>query len=102
MLEALNEAILAEYYAVLERPKLKLDLYRVRIILDLIRRKATSALVMMQSYALPDRGDETFLEAALAAAADYLITGNKRHFPEELCKGQRVVSPGEFLGELTD
>jgi hypothetical protein len=29
-----------------------------------------------------------------------LITGNKRHFPKKACKGQRVVSPAEFLREL--
>jgi hypothetical protein len=47
--------------------------------------------------ALPDPGDEPFLEAALAGAAECLITGNLKDFPASARKGLAVLSPREFL-----
>jgi len=38
---------------------------------------------------------------AVAAAADYLVTGNVRHFPARLRAGVTVVSPAEFLQALS-
>jgi predicted nucleic acid-binding protein len=43
--------------------------------------------------------DNRFLECAEAAEADFLVTGNRRHFPELFGK-TRVVAPREFLTEL--
>lgn len=37
-----------------------------------------------------------FLECADAARADYLISGNQRHFPA-FWKGTKIISPSEFL-----
>lgn len=47
----------------------------------------------------PDPEDNRLLECAAAAAADYLITGNKRHFPTRWRKIM-VVNAREFL-EIT-
>lgn len=96
----INEHILAEYFGVLIRPKLGLNLKEVQIILDMIRLKGAKAPALAEALQLPDSGDEPFLEAALATGANALITGNKRHFPKKACKGQKVVSPAEFLREL--
>ncbi len=95
-----NEHILAEYLEVLTRPKFDLNPDNVRIIIEFIRAKGIKAPALAESFQLPDSSDEPFLEAALAALADFLITGNKKHFPKKLCKGQKVVSPQEFLGRL--
>ncbi len=48
-------------------------------------------------FRLPDPYDEPFLEVALAAKAEVLITGNKRHFPKKASGGVRILSPAEFL-----
>ena len=40
-----------------------------------------------------DEADQKFYEVYKAGEADYLITGNKKHFPEE----QGIVIPGEFI-----
>jgi len=93
----INEAILAEYRDVLERPRFELDQDAVQTILDTIRSKGLDTPALAESLSLPDRGDEPFLEAALAAHADALATGNRKHFPTEACKGQRVLNPSEFL-----
>ena len=46
---------------------------------------------------LPDRDDEPFLAVALAAQADYLVTGNLADYPAEARRGCAVVSPAEFM-----
>jgi predicted nucleic acid-binding protein len=43
-----------------------------------------------------DPDDNIFLECAAAARADYLITGNLRHFPR-FWKQTKAVSSREFL-----
>ena len=37
-----------------------------------------------------------FLECAVSAGADYIITGNARHFPDRF-ESIRMVTPKEFL-----
>ena len=100
VLIVLNESILAEYYEVLKRPKFELDIEAVLIVIDYIGSIGIKAPTLAKSITLPDRGDEPFLEAALATQADALITGNIKHFPKKFCRGQKVLSPREFLDSL--
>jgi predicted nucleic acid-binding protein len=44
-----------------------------------------------------DEADTRFQECAETATADYLVTGNKRHFPKS-CKTTEVVNAQELLG----
>ncbi|MBV9037914.1 MAG: hypothetical protein JO182_25715 [Acidobacteriaceae bacterium] len=44
----------------------------------------------------PHEADNRFLECVEAAQADFLITGNKRHFPAEW-EGTRIVNAREFF-----
>jgi predicted nucleic acid-binding protein len=44
----------------------------------------------------PDEADNRFLECAGEAQADYLVTGNKRHFPKRW-KSTQVVNARELL-----
>ena len=96
----INEHIMAEYREVLFRPKFDLNLNKVQTILEIMRLKGIKAPALPLSFQLPDSKDEPFLEAALATKTDALITGNKRHFPKKACKGQKVLTPKEFLLEL--
>lgn len=96
-----NSHILAEYYEVLRRPKSNLDIDFVDVVLEFIRAKGINAPALAETFFLPDSTDEPFLEAALAARADALITGNIKHFPKKSCKGQNVVSTMNFLNELS-
>ncbi|MGE0083399.1 MAG: putative toxin-antitoxin system toxin component, PIN family [Desulfococcaceae bacterium] len=93
----INEYILAEYYEVLTRPKFDLNPDNIQTVLSFIRSEGIQAPVLYQSVQLPDESDTPFLEAALAAYADVLITGNIRHFPKEFCKALPVMTPAEFL-----
>lgn len=47
----------------------------------------------------PDEPDNRFLECAEAADADYLVTGNKKHFPNQW-KRTRIVNARELLDTL--
>jgi len=49
---------------------------------------------------IKDKSDNKFLELALAAKADYLITGNKLHFTQKEYLGTKIRSPKEFWDEL--
>jgi predicted nucleic acid-binding protein len=43
-----------------------------------------------------DHDDNIFLECAEAAGADYLVTGNLKHFPR-FWKKTKITSPREFI-----
>jgi predicted nucleic acid-binding protein len=44
-----------------------------------------------------DPDDNKFLECADAGRADYLVTGNQRHFPR-FWKNTKVITSREFIG----
>ena len=52
------------------------------------------ALVIRNSVSFP--GDNVFLECADKAGADYLITGNSRHFPK-FWKKTKIITAREFV-----
>jgi uncharacterized protein len=89
--------ILLEYEEVLQRERFQLDRRLVGILIDFIVKtsEVTSSTPLRVSLSDPD--DNCFLEVSLASRADYLVTGNTRHFPPELCCGVKVLSPTEFL-----
>jgi putative PIN family toxin of toxin-antitoxin system len=95
-----SPAMLAEFREVLLRPKFSLDPSRVERFL----KSLESAAVILQPEralsACPDEADNRFLECAEAAEADYLVTGNKRHFPARW-RGTRVVNARELLAILS-
>lgn len=96
---AVSAAILAEYEDVLTRPKLNLDLGATRRLLQTMR---AVAIVVEPAFALrvsTDDADNRFLECAEAAGANFLVTGNRRHFPRRW-KTTFVVSSRELLAVL--
>ena len=46
------------------------------------------------------KSDNRILECALKAKVDFIITGNKKHFPFEEFKGSKIVTPREFIGKI--
>ncbi len=89
--------ILSEYDEVLSRPKFKFEEDKVAALLDHIEHRGLTVAASPLPQSLPDRDDEPFLEVAIAAQAECLVTGNQVHFPPRLCQGMKVVSPSEFL-----
>jgi uncharacterized protein len=91
-----SEAILAEYEETLSRPKFKMSPKEVKGLMAALCQVATIIEPTEPLTASPHEADNRFLECVEAAQADFLITGNKRHFPAEW-KGTRIVNAREFF-----
>ena len=91
--------IITEYKEVLRKPKFQFNPEKIDIILDQIQYlgEIVSSKPLMNS--LPAPGDNPFLEVALAGNAEYLVTGNINHFPNNLCQVIKIVSPSNFIIE---
>jgi predicted nucleic acid-binding protein len=89
-------AIMAEYRAVLPRPRLRLRAADVGELLALI--EAQALWVDVAPYAgqppLPDAADWPFVACALALGCP-VVTGNPRHFPARL--GLRVMTARQWV-----
>lgn len=98
----LSEALLAEYRAVLLRPRLcRLHELTETEIDALLANLARHAIVLMPTTAdaAPDPGDQ-FLWDLLAARPDLvLVTGDKRLLQNQP-RPQRVISPTDFAARL--
>ena len=96
-----SDAMLAEYADVLARPKFAFEADEIGALLAMLRGKGELIRPEGSAPALPDPDDSGFLHCAQAARAEYIVTGNKRHFPQDICGTIRVVSAGELLDRIT-
>lgn len=92
--------ILAEYDAVLARPRFGFDPDSVAALLDYIDVRSEVVASEPLKQRLPDPDDEPFLEVAAACGADCLVTGNLAHFPSDDRAGVTVLSPAQFMDGL--
>ena len=77
----LSGSIYTEYEEVISRPRFQRSPEAVVRALDAIRKAALWVRPTETMQACSDPDDNMFLECALAARANYLVTGNLRHFP---------------------
>jgi predicted nucleic acid-binding protein len=91
---------LEEYQDVLAREKFGIEPALVEAALRLIKQTAGMVQSRGAVAASPDPDDNKFLECAEAAGADYLVTGNKKHFPSHW-KKTKVVNAREFIEIIT-
>jgi uncharacterized protein len=89
--------ILQEYADVLARPELKVRKGLRRQLLRLIKNRGNLVVPSRRVEVSGDPDDNMFLECADAARADYLVTGNLRHFPR-FWKKTKTITPREFIG----
>lgn len=97
----LSVEILKEYSDVLLRPRFGFPAAEVDALLDLLRRKGKLLEPARITPTSPDPDDDKFIACALAAKADFLVTGNKRHFPQSAPRRTRVVNAAELLDLIT-
>jgi len=76
-----SAAILAEYEAVLRRPKFSISSAYISRSMRKLRSVARIVDPQRNLSVTRDPSDNRFFECAEASRADYLVTGNKRHFP---------------------
>jgi putative PIN family toxin of toxin-antitoxin system len=91
-----SHPILEEYIEVLARPELRIrKCFRLQLV-QLIKNHSHTVVPTRRVEATTDPEDNIFLECADAARADYLVTGNQKHFPR-FWKKTKVVTPREFV-----
>jgi uncharacterized protein len=91
-----SASILSEYRSVLSREEFKI---RKGLRQQLLRRIENSSQLISPSRQLHvtgDPDDNVFLECADTSRADYLVTGNLRHFPR-FWKQTKIVNSREFV-----
>ncbi len=98
----LDESIIAEYERVLRKSKFGFDPALVESFITGLEAGAEQVTAPPAGIFLPDETDVKFVEVALAAGADYVVTGNTRHFPAKACRKVRILTPAQFLTRLTD
>jgi putative PIN family toxin of toxin-antitoxin system len=96
-----SEEILDEYAAVLARPKFAFPPDEIAAVLTMFRRPGELFVPAVSAVTSSDPGDTKFLQCAEAARADYIVTGNRRDFPDNTSGVTRIVSAGELLDRIT-
>lgn len=97
-----SPALLAEYHETVEELRLE---YPKREPVEWVNVLTESAGLIFPTEratgATSDPDDEMILECALAAEADYIVSGDKKHLlPLREFQGIPIVSPAEFLRRL--
>ena len=80
----------------LARPELRIRKGLGQQLLQLIKNHSQLVRAVGPLRIAEDPGDDKFLECADAARADYLVTGNQRHFPK-FWKKTKVITSREFI-----
>jgi uncharacterized protein len=91
-----SRPILEEYADVLARPELGIRKGIRRQLLTLIKNHSHIVSPLRRIEVSSDPDDNMFLECADAAHADYLITGNQKHFPR-FWKKTKIITTREFI-----
>ena len=95
----LSETIWQEYRGVLRRKKFQgLEQESIETLLLVLKEQALWVSPRIPVNILSrDPADNKFLECALESQADYLITGNTRHFPLKKFHGTQIITPRDFI-----
>jgi putative PIN family toxin of toxin-antitoxin system len=93
-----DNRILFEYKEVLSRKGFGFNFDLLNDIMHFVRHEGTFNEAVFNSLDYPavkfhDEADKKFYEVYKAGEADYLLTGNRKHFPED----HGIVIPGEFI-----
>ena len=95
-----SHPILEEYGAVLSRPELDIRKGIRQQLLQLVKNHSYIVSPSRRLEVCSDPYENVFLECADTARADYLITGNQRHFPR-FWKKTKVITTREFISLTT-
>jgi putative PIN family toxin of toxin-antitoxin system len=91
-----SRPILEEYSEVLARPEFRIRKGLWQQLLQLIKSHTYTVVPPRHLEVTSDRDDNMFVECADAARADYLLTGNQKHFPR-FWKMTKIITTREFI-----
>ena len=92
-----TDVIYDEYVEVLTRAKFKFSKKVIDETLLWFSRAARKVEMKSQLNVLIDPDDNCFLECAIDGDADFIITGNHKHFPFPSWNEIKIVSPSDFI-----
>ena len=97
-----SPALLAEYHETIDELRLAYGKRPSVAWADALTDAATLVFPMERAAgATPDPHDDMILECALAAEADTIVTGDKKHLlPLRQFRGILILSPADFLRSL--
>ncbi|MDR1908413.1 MAG: putative toxin-antitoxin system toxin component, PIN family [Spirochaetaceae bacterium] len=84
--------ILSEYTEILKKSKFNFDTVLVDDFLNFIKESGEYIIAEPQKIKFEDKDDKAFYDVYKSSGADYIITGNKRHFPQE----KHIINPREY------
>ncbi|MDZ7792602.1 MAG: putative toxin-antitoxin system toxin component, PIN family [Spirochaetia bacterium] len=87
-----DNRILEEYKRVLLRPRFGFSVEIVGPLLDYLESEGEFVAADYSGRQFEDDEDKKFYEVAVTGGADYLVTGNIRHFPNE----SLIITPKDF------
>jgi uncharacterized protein len=96
-----SAGIYSEYEEVIRRPRFRRSEQEIADALRAIRERGMWFKTSQQIRACSDPDDDVFLECAQAAKANFLVTGNLKHFPTSW-GDTKVVSARQFLDALAE
>lgn len=94
-----SESLFEEYSEVLPRGNLGLDPRQVTALLHNLRSLTVFVTPRRRLHVTSDPDDNKVLECALQARADYVVSGNIRHFPPQY-QDIRIIPPHKFITVL--
>lgn len=100
---AVDEDILDEYEEVMGRPRFGIDPRDRMIIMERLRRVGQAHAPQPLPggrKGFPDPADVMFLELAMGARVDWLVTRNVKHFPSARCGNIAILTPEQIVGEI--
>ena len=99
ILLCISPQLMAEYYAVLTRPKFaQFQDFTVKasVVLALIETKAMRCIPSIILDLISDKDDNKILELADECTADFVITGNTNDFTFPVYKQTKIVTPRDY------
>lgn len=96
IIPCVSEAVLAEYQDVLFRPALLNHSQRATQVLQILSSVALHVTPTETLTISPHDSDNRFYECADAAMADYIVTGNTRHFTKPH-KNTKIINARKLL-----
>lgn len=97
----LSTEVILEYLLVSRRDKFKAYQPYLERLIEAIVEASSLISPTPSTFILPDPHDQKYIDLAISAEANFLITGNLKDFPEKTYEKTSVFSPREFLGVLS-
>lgn len=88
--------IIHEYRFVCGRPDFDFNMEQVDEFIEFMKHNGNAIVPAVAEYTHPDPKDAAFFEVVVSSEADFLVTGNLRHFPPVIGK-TKVVNPAGFI-----